>query len=78
MAVFGMLVVVLLIAIVIGIVGINLLRRHRTNKTQPLLKYGINLPVKAQPALGIALIVLSGLFIFWAVWSAVEWILVRV
>jgi len=77
MAVFGILVIVLLIAIVIAIAGIILLRRHRANKTQPLLKYGIDLPVKVQPILGIALLVLSGLFIFWAVWSAVEWIMVR-
>ena len=73
----GLFVFILLLSIVIAIIGIVLLRRHRGDKTQPLLKYGINLPLKLQPILGTALIVLSGLLIFWAAWSAIEWILVR-
>jgi len=74
---FFMILVVLLVAILFAIGGIILLRRHRAHKTQPFLKYGITLPEKAQLILGAALIVLSVVFLFWVVWSGVEWIMVR-
>ena len=74
---FFVLLAVLLIATALVIVGITLLRRHRAKKTQPLLKYGINLPAKTHLILGIVLIVLGGVFIFWIVWSGAEWVILR-
>jgi len=74
---FFVLLAILLVAIAVAILGIILVSRHRADKTQPLLKYGINLPVNIQLIVGTALIALSAVFIFWVAWSAIEWIMVR-
>jgi len=76
-ALFFALLIVLMIAVILAIAGIALLRRHHAGKVQPLLKYGINLPAKSQQILGIALIVVGGLFLFWVVWSGAEWVILR-
>jgi len=80
MVVLGLFLIILavfLLAIVITIVGINLVRRHRAGKAQPLLRFGIKLPAKTQLILGTTLIVLGVVFIFWIVWSGAEWVILR-
>ncbi|MCL2808252.1 MAG: hypothetical protein FWD27_08920 [Coriobacteriia bacterium] len=74
---FFVLLAVLLVAIVLVIIGIRFLRRHRAKKVQPLLKYGINLPLKTQLAFGIVLIVLGSISIIWIAWYGVEWLIIR-